>query len=300
MVSRPRRVGLVNRLRRHRLAAFFVLTFALSWGVAGAALVAADALPFAVSFAGRAPLAYLVVWAPALAALGVVGVTEGRVGLARFLRRAVTPAGRWPWYVAVLAGVPAVYLASAVVGAVTGGPPLAFEPGWLPAFVTVALLRVLQGPIEELGWRGFALPLLQRRHSGLVSAVLLGLVWALWHTPALVVSTAEFARGGALLPAVGRLFATLVATSVVVTVVFNGSGGSVPLAVLFHWLTNLAYPWETTTVVPVAQDALVVVVAAVVAATVGRRYLGHEHLATDVMAGADGSTAAAHHPSTPE
>jgi membrane protease YdiL (CAAX protease family) len=83
---------------------------------------------------------------------------------------------------------------------------------------------------------------------------------------------------------------TFVATSMVVTVAFNGSRGSVPPAVLVHWLTNLAYPWESTAAVPLAQD-VVGVVAVVVAATVGRRYLGRTNLATGLFGrdGADGA-----------
>jgi membrane protease YdiL (CAAX protease family) len=274
---------LVDWLRRHRLAGFFLLTFALSWGVPVAFLLAAPVLPVAVSVSGYSPLAFLAVWSPSIAAFVVVGVTDGWAGIRAYARRVTRLRGSWTWYAVVLVGVPLVYLLSAVVASATGGPPLRVGSDWLPAFVTVSLLRATQGPVEELGWRGFALPLLQRRHSGLVSGVVLGLVWALWHTPALVVSTAEFARVGPLFPGVVRLFAVLVATSVVLTVVFNGSRGSVPVAVLFHWLTNLDYPWESTTAVPIAQDAVFVVVAVVVAATVGRRYLGRENLATDLV-----------------
>jgi hypothetical protein len=273
----------VDWLRRHRLAGFFLLTFALSWGVPIAFLLAAPFLPVAVSVSGYSPLAFLAVWAPAIAAFAVVGLTEGRKGVWAYAHCVTRLRGRWWWYAAVLVGVPLVYLLSAVVASATGGPPLQTGSDWLPAFVTVSLLRATQGPVEEFGWRGFALPLLQRRYSGLVSGIALGLVWALWHTPALVVATAEFARVGPLLPGVVRLFAVLVATSVVLTVVFNGSRGSVPVAVLFHWLTNLDYPWESASVVPLAQDVVFVVVAVVVAATVGRRYLGRENRATDLF-----------------
>jgi len=38
------------------------------------------------------------------------------------------------------------------------------------AFLVAALLRATEGPFEEFGWRGFALPMLQRRFSGLTAA----------------------------------------------------------------------------------------------------------------------------------
>jgi hypothetical protein len=279
----------VGWLRRHRLAGFFLLTFALSWGVPVAFLLAAPLLPVAVSVSGYSPLAFLAVWSPAIAAFAVVGLTDGWAGVRAYARRVTRLRGSWKWYAAVLVGVPLAYLLSAVVASATGGPPLRLGPDWLPAFVTVSLLRATQGPVEEVGWRGFALPLLQRRYSGLVSAVVLGLVWALWHAPALVVTTAEFARVGPLFPGLVRLFVVLVATSVVLTVVFNGSNGSVPIAVLFHWLTNFDSPWESASAVPLAQDVVFVVVAVIVAATVGRRYLGRENRATDLFGRRRGS-----------
>lgn len=271
-------------LRQHRLAGFLLVTFALSWGVPLLVLSIAPLVGSAVTASGYTPLAFLAVWAPALSAVLVVAAVDGWTGVRAYVRRVTTLSGGWTWYAAVLVGVPLVYLLSAAVASATGGPPLRLEAGWLGSFVVVSLLRLTQGPVEEFGWRGFALPLLQRRYSGLVSGVLLGLVWALWHTPALVVATAEFSRSGPLLTGVVRLFVALVATSVVITVVYNGSGGSVPLAVGFHWLTNLPYPWESTTTVPLAQDAVFVIVSLLVAATLGRRYLGRAPLATAVYA----------------
>jgi hypothetical protein len=284
-------------LRRHRLAGFFLLTFALSWGVPLLVLAAGPLVGLTASVSGYSPLAFLAVWAPAVSAVAVVGFVDGWPGVRAYGRRVTAVRGQWPWYAAVLLGVPVVYLVAALVASATGGPPVRLGADWLGPFVVVSLLRLTQGPVEEFGWRGFALPLLQRRYSGLVAGVLLGLVWALWHAPALVVSTAEFAREGALLPGLVRLFVTLVATSVVVTVVYNGSGGSVPLAVGFHWLTNLAYPWESTSTVPLAQDVVFVLVALLVAVTVGRRYLGREHLATTVYEpeGERGDFSATHH-----
>ena len=282
---------MASRLQQHPLAAFFVLTFAIAWGVPGVALLVGPALGVTVSVAGYSPLASVAVWAPAIAAVTVVGATRGAEGLRAYARRMVHPSGRWPWYAAVLLGIPGVYLVAALLSAAVGGPPVGVEAGWVAPFVTVSALRLTQGPVEELGWRGFALPLLQRRYSGLTAAVLLGLVWGLWHVPALVVSTAEFARGGeALGVALVRLFVGFVATSVVVTAVYNGSDGDVPMMVLFHWLTNLPYPWERGAGIPVAQDVLTVVVALLVVATLGGRYLGREHLATRVFADEGGDS----------
>lgn len=267
---------------RHPLVAFWLLAFGISWGVPGLALVLGPAFGVEVSVAGYSPLAYVALWAPAVAAFTVVGARRGAAGVRAYARRVTRPTGEWPWYVAVLLGVPLVYLVATVLAGELSVPSTA---EWLLPFVGVSLLRLTQGPIEEFGWRGFALPMLQRRYPGWLAAITLGALWALWHAPALVVQAAEFPRGagGAITIALLRLFASTIATSVVLTVVFNGSEGSVPLAVLFHWLTNLPYPWEAGGAVPVAQDVLTVVVALLVAVALGRRYLGEENLVTRIV-----------------
>lgn len=83
-----------------------------------------------------------------------------------------------------------------------------------------------------------------------------------------------------------RFFVSVMAASVVVTVVYNGTGGSIPVAFLFHWIGNLPYPWETGADISTAGGLLWVAVPVVLILTLGRRYLGRENLYTDVTPGA--------------
>ena len=88
---------------------------------------------------------------------------------------------------------------------------------------------------EEPAWRGFALPRLQRRMSPLAAAVLLGMVWALWHVPLWFVPGSFQAQ----LPFVAFVLSTI-ATSVLMTWLFNRSSGSVLIAAIFHAATDVA------------------------------------------------------------
>ena len=124
---------------------------------------------------------------PLLAALGVTAHELGGAGvralLGQLLRWRVHPG----WYAVALLGSVALALAQvALVVLLTGAalPPLPPPSRWLAvpiAFLMTVLLR--GGLYEEVGWRGYALPRLQRRWGALPASLLLGLIWACWHLP---------------------------------------------------------------------------------------------------------------------
>ena len=90
----------------------------------------------------------------------------------------------------------------------------------------------LGGPLgEEPGWRGFALPRLQRRHGPLVGSLILGPIWAFWHLPLF------WAPAWNLPPTVLNIVLFVIAATaftMVMTWVFNNTKGSLFIAVLVH------------------------------------------------------------------
>jgi membrane protease YdiL (CAAX protease family) len=99
------------------------------------------------------------------------------------------------------------------------------------------MLALSDGLGEEVGWRGFALPCLQRQIWPAVAAVLLAVPWAAWHLPLF------WTRGASLegrSPAL--MLVELIPTSMLFAWVFNRSHGSVVLVILLHGTQNLAAP----------------------------------------------------------
>jgi uncharacterized protein len=90
---------------------------------------------------------------------------------------------------------------------------------------------------EETGWRGFALPILQRRHGALPAALLITSIWGVWHLPYFF--TVSTYRGFAPAGYVGFVFG-LACGSLVLTWLYNGTGGSILACAVWHGLYNLA------------------------------------------------------------
>lgn len=235
----------------HALGPFLLLTFGLTWGLFALFLVAPGAVTrWLGPPSGSHPLFVLAVWAPALAALAVVGRTTGTRGLRRFLGRL----GLWRaprrWWAFLVLGMPAVFYAGALLAG-TGRAGLLPEVG--PGELLLAgVFMLLLGPVEEIGWRGVALPLLQRRLSPLAAGLVVGLVWAVWHVPAFLLA-GTLQSGWSFTP----FLVGTVAASVVMTRLVNVSGGSILLAALFHFQMNNpiwpdARPWDSVLLAGVA------------------------------------------------
>jgi CAAX protease family protein len=121
-----------------------------------------------------------------------------------------------------------------------GGPQIPLELPWyllLPALVPAFFVMLLfGGPLgEEIGWRGYALPRLQERYSAFVASLLLGAAWALWHLPLFFIT----GTSQSFTPLVPFLV-SVVALAVLFTWVFNGTRGSLLVAVLFHGTVNFS------------------------------------------------------------
>ena len=237
------------------LRTFFIATFVLSWGV-GILLVSfpdrSAALFGPMGYTN--PVFILIVYTPGIVGVVLVLLHSGIRGLGSFVRRLTLWRMSATWWLILVVGMPAVFYAGAVIKGTAADFPFtpwyAVLPALLPAF--------LIGPIEELGWRGVALPLLQRRFAPLGASLILGSVAAVWHIPAFFMSGTK-QSGWSL----GPFLLGVIAISVILTAMFNASRGSLLVAFVFHAQMNGpawpdAQPWDMYLFVVVAVVVVVV------------------------------------------
>lgn len=238
-------------MRSRDLIAFFAMAFLFAWGILGLYTFASETMVGLFgNLTGAHPLFYLAVYAPAIAALALVFYRHGSQGIRRFLSRLLLWRASLYWYFFLFLVVPLVFYGAALIK--QGAPGTLFPFASLPAYFVALFLMAIKGPMEEIGWRGLALPMLQRHMTPLWAALLLGVIWAVWHLPAFMLSGTP-QSAWALTP---FLIGT-VALSIIVTPLFNHSRGSILLPAVFHLqlinpLWPDAQPYDTWVFVVVA------------------------------------------------
>ena len=225
--NEPIRFQKGTKMEAKTLIPFLAVTFGLSWGAIALLVLFYDQITAIFGeMSTTNPIFILAVYSPGFAGIFFVWRHYGLRGLGSFFRRLTLWRAPMLWWLFLLFGIPAiVYAAAALKGTLNG--PFPFSPWYL---VLPALAHALfLGPIEEFGWRGLALPLLQRKFAPFWAGLILGINWALWHVPAFFLSGTPQSAWS-----FGPYFAGVVAISVILTPLFNAARGSLLIAALFH------------------------------------------------------------------
>lgn len=233
------------RSRRNEILAYFLLTFAFSWAVQVPLALAAQGV---ITASPPMALHYLAPFGPLLAALVVTLDSRGMTGLRELLGRIL----RWriprEYYVFAVAAPTALFGALVLItGLVSDETPdlaslgEADYLGALGVLPVLALWMLTYGLGEEVGWRGFALPRLQAKHSALGASLVIGMFWALWHVPAIFYRDTYVDMGWMVVP---MLLTIATAGPVLYTWLFNASRGSLLPVILLHGLFDYFSVWE--------------------------------------------------------
>ncbi|HCU57862.1 MAG TPA: hypothetical protein DF984_06525 [Anaerolineaceae bacterium] len=214
-----------------------IISFVITWLLAG---------PVIVLYLTMNQKMDLTTWlvivssiAALLPALVIASIISTVPGVREMLQTYRKPRGSFGYYLLALFLIPALWVGGNLLGRAFGlqGPlvrALVVDLKWFGLVTLFFLYNVIYGGLsEEPGWRGFALPRLQARFSPLVSSLLLGVLWAVWHAPA------KF--GGMDADPVGDVIVEwllIVLITIVFTWLYNRAKGSILVTALIHPAMN--------------------------------------------------------------
>lgn len=213
---------LTDWVKSSPLVAYFVLVFGIEWLLV---FILPSLMP---------PMIALLIgsWLPNGVGVFVTGVAGRRAGLRELFSKVVLWRIGLKWYaIALLAPITMAFLA---IGLYTlfGNAVPAFAPA--SQLLPIVLLALFTGAMgEELGWRGTALPRLQARWNALISSLILGVLWGLYHLPSFLLSGLPLQD----VPLIPFMVAAL-AITILISWTFNHTGGSLIIVFLYHFAFN--------------------------------------------------------------
>ena len=218
-------------------AKFFALTFILSWLI----WVPLDLSHFGIAFnipeSTSNIIRLLGVLMPAASALILTRLMSGRGATRGLWARLFLWRVDAKWWLAAVAGQPALLVLAAVISNLVSDSKVTPEPLIsASAFIVNVVMLLIATLGEEIGWRGVALPGLQGQTSAVKSSVILGLLWGIWHIPfwLLLGSFDQFGIGY-----LGLNLLFVVPLTFYITWFFNHSQQSLLLPVMLHMMFNI-------------------------------------------------------------
>ena len=201
----------------------------------------------------------IFVYGPIIGALVVTAVTQGRSGLRAWFGRIF----RWrvgvQWYIVAFFLPIAIQLIALGLNLLMGAPmPNAAQWGrWPDYLMEFVFIFLFIGVAEEPGFRGFALDRLLKFHSALMATLMIWVLHTIWHLPLLL-------NGSETL----LLIPIILAGSFVFTWIYQGTGNSVLLVMIFHAVVNSSQAYFGSLFAGVEQERQLILMTAVYAAFV--------------------------------
>ncbi|MFJ5766376.1 lysostaphin resistance A-like protein [Lysinibacillus sp. NPDC093210] len=204
---------------------FLFYTFSLSWILWGglAILSQFNLLKFGT------PLSIIIFIlggiAPGISEIWLKKKYSSKKEFKSFIRNIKNPRHPLAWYLFTIGLAFIACFLPTLWGGATKEQPLYLALIYFP-------IMIIGGGLEEIGWRGYLQPALQKRWSAFTSTLIVGGIWAIWHLPLWFVV-------GSNQMSMNFLWFTLMALalSFLMTVIYQFTK-SIFLCIIFHALIN--------------------------------------------------------------
>ena len=170
------------------LILFFLIAYLVAWLFFISAGLIADntqlsALPLILIFIGAI--------SPGLVAVSLTAIEKGGEGVKLLINKISFKDTSPGWYIFAVSFIALIKCLAAIVFFLlyNSWPQFGTTPWYLMLFGIALSMWVQAG--EEIGWRGYALPLMSEKFGLAMSSILLGIIWAAWHLPLFYIRAAD-------------------------------------------------------------------------------------------------------------
>lgn len=209
-----------QRIQKYSVPVWYFVTLIFTGGLLGLHFIWKNAGDYSVSFTQ---------WGPLLAAVLLIGIGEDKNAWGRIRKGLLFPVKDIVFYIGAAATpVALVGSSSYLYGVIFNGPYLVWSGN--TGFYILNFIAMLLGSIgEEVGWRGYLLPMLNKRFTPFSSSILVGCLWGFWHL--------NYA-GDVIFWLM--FIVTTVELSIIFTFFMHKTNGNVWTAIILHTFFNLA------------------------------------------------------------
>ena len=218
-------------MKKHAGFIFVLLTYILTWSVE---------IPIALTKHGYAALHIskglqtICTLSPGIVAIILTAIFFGKNSLKSLFKAIVKWRVKFKFYIIIIiVCIVTCGLSLLIFNWITGQSIMPDQPyNFVFYFILILPLSALW---EEIGWRGFLLPVLQQKYTAIKSSLIIGFVWGLWHLP---IYLAINPYGDKTIIFFLMMFIGCFALSIIATYLYNSTKGSLLICILFHNAIN--------------------------------------------------------------
>ena len=218
-------------MKKHVGFIFVLLTYILTWSIE---------IPMTLTKHGYTAiniskgLQTICTLSPGIVAILLTGIYFGKNSLKSLFKAIVKWRVKFKWYlIIIILGIALCGLSLLLFNWITGQSILPDQPyNFVFYFILILFVSAFW---EEIGWRGFLLPVLQEKYTAIKSSLIIGFVWGLWHLP---IYLAINPYGDKTIIYWLMMFIGCFALSIIATYLYNSTKGSLLICILFHNAIN--------------------------------------------------------------
>jgi membrane protease YdiL (CAAX protease family) len=176
------------------------------------------------------PVWLIAIWSPNVAAI-IIWLAQKKVISSIQIAFSVP---QFSWWM-LLALIPLLVAGILLLMEVSKGNTIYWSNFKLSYILPLILINLIMGPLgEELGWRGVLYPTLESSYGWMGSALIVGVIWAIWHAPLWFLNSPQ-----SKIP-FWAFSINVVLLSILMSMIYNHSQGSIVIVVLLHLTFNIS------------------------------------------------------------